>query len=180
MRNWTRLCQARKDNSTEGNSKGLLATLQVRQYNVLLAAPPALAESPNMNALAARLAIEELCRLGVSTFAIAPGAAQPARLAILAQTEARDSHVSVGLQSSQLDCFYFFRSACTKARIIAANHASGSCPRLTMKFNSVACAGSRSSPLALAAAQHPRAQVTCCIDERSLAFWALGYGRATG
>ena len=41
-------------------------------------------------------------------------------------------------------------------------------------------AGSRSSPLALAAAQHPRAQVTCCIDERSLAFWALGYGRATG
>jgi hypothetical protein len=43
-----------------------------------------------------------------------------------------------------------------------------------------AAAGSRSSPLALAAAQHPRAQVTCCIDERSLAFWALGYGRATG
>lgn len=46
--------------------------------------------------------------------------------------------------------------------------------------SSLAAAGSRSSPLALAAAQHPRAQVTCCIDERSLAFWALGYGRATG
>jgi hypothetical protein len=50
---------------------------QVRQYDVLLAAPPALAAAPNINALAARLAVEELCRLGASTFAIAPGAASP-------------------------------------------------------------------------------------------------------
>ena len=42
------------------------------------------------------------------------------------------------------------------------------------------CAGSRSSPLTLAAAMHPRAHVVSCIDERSLAFWALGYGKATG
>jgi len=38
--------------------------------------------------------------------------------------------------------------------------------------------GSRSSPLALAAASHPRTQLTVAIDERSLGFWALGYGRA--
>lgn len=25
---------------------------------------------------------------------------------------------------------------------------------------------------------HPRAHVVVCIDERSLAFWALGYGKA--
>lgn len=46
----------------------------MRQYDLLLAAPPALAAAPNINALAARLAVEELCRLGASTFAIAPGA----------------------------------------------------------------------------------------------------------
>lgn len=40
--------------------------------------------------------------------------------------------------------------------------------------------GSRSSPLALAAARHARTQLNICIDERSLAFWALGYGRASG
>ena len=32
----------------------------------------------------------------------------------------------------------------------------------------------------MAVAQHPRARVVLCIDERSLGFWALGYGRATG
>ncbi|KAK9805814.1 hypothetical protein WJX73_002942 [Symbiochloris irregularis] len=40
--------------------------------------------------------------------------------------------------------------------------------------------GSRSTPLTAAVAQHPRARVVPCIDERSLAFWAVGYGRATG
>lgn len=49
------------------------AGVQIRQYDTLLAAPPMLAEAPNINALAARLAVEELCRLGVSTFAVAPG-----------------------------------------------------------------------------------------------------------
>jgi hypothetical protein len=38
--------------------------------------------------------------------------------------------------------------------------------------------GSRSSPLALAAASHPRSRLTVAVDERSLGFWALGYGRA--
>ena len=42
------------------------------------------------------------------------------------------------------------------------------------------CAGSRSSPLTAAAAAHPRARIVPCIDERSLAFWALGFGQANG
>lgn len=40
--------------------------------------------------------------------------------------------------------------------------------------------GSRSSPLTLAVASHPRARLHICIDERSLGFWAVGYGRACG
>lgn len=40
--------------------------------------------------------------------------------------------------------------------------------------------GSRSSPLTHAIACHPRARLNVCIDERSLGFWALGYGRAAG
>ena len=44
----------------------------------------------------------------------------------------------------------------------------------------VLCAGSRSSALTMAVALHPRARVVPCIDERSLAFWALGFGRAHG
>ena len=44
----------------------------------------------------------------------------------------------------------------------------------------VLCAGSRSSALTTAVALHPRARVVPCIDERSLAFWALGFGRAHG
>ncbi|GIL93095.1 hypothetical protein Vretifemale_20557 [Volvox reticuliferus] len=40
--------------------------------------------------------------------------------------------------------------------------------------------GSRSSPLAHAIASHPRARLNVCIDERSLGFWALGYGRSSG
>lgn len=37
--------------------------------------------------------------------------------------------------------------------------------------------GSRSSPLTAAAAANPRATCVTCIDERSLAFHALGYGK---
>ncbi|KAK9837268.1 hypothetical protein WJX81_002656 [Elliptochloris bilobata] len=86
--------------------------LKVAQFEALLRAPPALAAAPNLNALWARLLVEEFCRAGCSTFCVAPG--------------------------------------------------------------------SRSSPLAAAAAAQPRARLVPCIDERSLAFWALGHGRACG
>lgn len=47
--------------------------LKVRQFDSLLHAPAALDAAPNVNALWARLMVEELCRCGVTTFAIAPG-----------------------------------------------------------------------------------------------------------
>lgn len=40
------------------------------------------------------------------------------------------------------------------------------------------CPGSRSSPLTLAAARHPRAKLIPGIDERSLGYWALGHAKA--
>lgn len=40
--------------------------------------------------------------------------------------------------------------------------------------------GSRSTPLTVAAARHPRIQCQVCHDERGAAFLALGYGKATG
>ncbi len=40
--------------------------------------------------------------------------------------------------------------------------------------------GFRSAPLAIAAAQHPRARVISHYDERGTAFFALGFARATG
>jgi isochorismate synthase/2-succinyl-5-enolpyruvyl-6-hydroxy-3-cyclohexene-1-carboxylate synthase/2-succinyl-6-hydroxy-2,4-cyclohexadiene-1-carboxylate synthase/O-succinylbenzoate synthase len=86
--------------------------LKISPYKRLLSCPLPLSHTPNIAALWARMAVEELCRLGCNTFCIAPG--------------------------------------------------------------------SRSSPLTLAIAAHPRARIVPCIDERSLGFWALGHGRATG
>ena len=44
----------------------------------------------------------------------------------------------------------------------------------------VVCPGSRSSPLAVAVAENPRAEARVHWDERAAAFLALGWGRATG
>ncbi|QDZ21991.1 menaquinone biosynthesis protein [Chloropicon primus] len=87
--------------------------LKVQQFSQIVRQGKLALESfPNANALSAFLVVEELCRLGVKYFCIAPG--------------------------------------------------------------------SRSTPLVLAAANHPRAEVITCIDERSLGFFALGIGKGKG
>jgi hypothetical protein len=47
--------------------------LKVRQFELLLRQPQPLHATPNLNVLWARLMVEELCRLGASTFCVAPG-----------------------------------------------------------------------------------------------------------
>ncbi|GIL50277.1 hypothetical protein Vafri_6487 [Volvox africanus] len=86
--------------------------LKIRPLSSALMAAPLPSAAPNINVAWAGLLVEELCRLGVDMFCVAPG--------------------------------------------------------------------SRSSPLTHAIARHPRARLNVCIDERSLGFWALGYGRASG
>lgn len=57
--------------------------LKVRQYERLLQGVPPLAAAPNINALWARLMVEELCRLGCNTFCVAPGELPPSYCRIL-------------------------------------------------------------------------------------------------
>ena len=55
---------------------------------MLLKAPPALSEAQNINMLWAHLMVDELCRLGSSTFCIAPGE-QPQPFAVLEHLTAK-------------------------------------------------------------------------------------------
>lgn len=52
------------------------------------------------------------------------------------------------------------------------------CTRLGLTYFCVA-PGSRSSPLAIAASTHPTTSCIACIDERSLAFHAVGYAKSS-
>ncbi|KAL2484725.1 Protein PHYLLO [Abeliophyllum distichum] len=52
------------------------------------------------------------------------------------------------------------------------------CTRLGLTYFCIA-PGSRSSPLSVAASSHPLTTCIACIDERSLAFHALGYARGS-
>ncbi|KAL2645330.1 hypothetical protein R1flu_012917 [Riccia fluitans] len=83
--------------------------LKTSQFETLLEPTQPLEKVVNINALWAKLIVEECCRLGITYFCIAPG--------------------------------------------------------------------SRSSPIAAAAAANPRITCVPCIDERSMAFHAVGYGR---
>ncbi|BFI28545.1 menaquinone-specific isochorismate synthase [Marchantia polymorpha subsp. ruderalis] len=83
--------------------------LKTSQFEALLEPRQPLEKVVNMNALWAKLIVEECCRLGITYFCIAPG--------------------------------------------------------------------SRSSPIAAAAAANPRITCVPCIDERSMGFHAVGYGR---
>ena len=86
--------------------------LKIKPFRALVSPPVPLAQEANVNALAARLMVEELTRLGLTYFCIAPG--------------------------------------------------------------------SRSSALAAAAGANTLARTVPCLDERALAFHALGYARAAG
>jgi isochorismate synthase/2-succinyl-5-enolpyruvyl-6-hydroxy-3-cyclohexene-1-carboxylate synthase/2-succinyl-6-hydroxy-2,4-cyclohexadiene-1-carboxylate synthase/O-succinylbenzoate synthase len=48
-------------------------TLKARQYESLLQPAVPVAAAPNINLASAMLLVEELCRLGVNTFCVAPG-----------------------------------------------------------------------------------------------------------
>ncbi|DBA90081.1 TPA: hypothetical protein ACH3X1_003400 [Trebouxia sp. C0004] len=64
--------------------------LKARQFQVLLQPLPPLPASPNINLLSTRALVEELCRLGVNTFAVAPGSRSSAlTLAVAMHPRAR-------------------------------------------------------------------------------------------
>ncbi|XP_009764985.1 protein PHYLLO, chloroplastic isoform X1 [Nicotiana sylvestris] len=67
---------------------------------------------------------------------------------------------------------------CANINILWASLLIEECTRLGLTYFCVA-PGSRSSPLAIAASTHPATSCIACIDERSLAFHAVGYARSS-
>lgn len=140
--------------------------LKIRQYERLLQGVPPLAASPNVNALWARLLVEELCRLGCNTFCVAPG----------------EPGLSLGIWCrGRLWCCALQQSMQPSHRL-GPMHATGAVAHLTTCFcptrlaavghlTALCCpthpcpAGSRSSPLTVAVAQHPRARIVPCIGQ---------------
>jgi hypothetical protein len=125
--------------------------LKVRQYERLLQGAPPLAAAPNINALWARLVVEELCRLGCNTFCVAPGEPPPAPCC----------------------CWWWWWCCCCCCLGDAVGcmlHAAlalhtESCALIAQSTPLAAAAGSRSSPLTVAVAQHPRARIVPCIGD---------------
>jgi hypothetical protein len=172
---------------------------QVRQFEGMLSPllSPPLPSLPNATMAWAALAIEELTRLGVSTFAVAPGKrVTPSMCTVSMCTASRSGLLAPAAARSACKRTYQC-SSCTGIGVVCVDDRralSCSClclraPRSILLSCVHVCeapaslclcvfTGSRSSPLALAAASHPRSQLTVAIDERSLGFWALGYGRA--
>ncbi|XP_016572692.2 protein PHYLLO, chloroplastic isoform X3 [Capsicum annuum] len=67
---------------------------------------------------------------------------------------------------------------CANINILWASLIIEECTRLGLTYFCIA-PGSRSSPLAIAASTHPTTSCIACIDERSLAFHAVGYAKSS-
>ncbi|KAL3510951.1 hypothetical protein ACH5RR_030352 [Cinchona calisaya] len=81
----------------------------------------------------------------------------------------------------QSDCFdkmIYSALDCPNINSLWASLIIEECTRLGLTYICVA-PGSRSSPLAIAASAHPTATCVACIDERSLAFHAVGFARGS-
>ncbi|KAK4410396.1 protein PHYLLO, chloroplastic [Sesamum angolense] len=72
----------------------------------------------------------------------------------------------------------YFTQDCPNINALWASLIVEECVRLGLTYFCVA-PGSRSSPLTIAAASHPLTTCIACIDERSLAFHALGYAKGS-
>ncbi|CAH9131214.1 unnamed protein product [Cuscuta epithymum] len=72
----------------------------------------------------------------------------------------------------------YLMQKCDNINFLWASLIIEECSRLGLMYFCIA-PGSRSSPLAIAASTHPTATCIACIDERSLSFHAVGYGKGS-
>eukprot|EP00897_Mesotaenium_endlicherianum_P006961 jgi/Mesen1/6293/ME000325S05431 len=191
-----------------GIVRGARAAAEWQELNLKIS--QALDDAPNINSLWAALAVEECCRLGCTYFCIAPGSrSSPLAIAAASNPHARVV-VCIDERSLAYNALGFSRGAGRPAVVITSSgtavsnlypavvEASQDCVPLVLlvadrpaelrdtganqTINQYFCIapGSRSSPLAIAAASNPHARVVVCIDERSLAYNALGFSRGAG
>ncbi|KAK4479848.1 hypothetical protein RD792_015391 [Penstemon davidsonii] len=81
-------------------------------------------------------------------------------------------------QKDEISLLSYFTQDCHNINTLWASLMVEECIRLGLTYFCVA-PGSRSSPLTIAAASHPLTTCIACIDERSLAFHALGYAKGS-